>query len=82
MIMSQSPIDVVDAPIPAGLWMMHVCIFHTLDNPQALIYGFDVIAGKNKMTGAFPMTFRSSIPIKSMIQGYYESVEHFVSKSP
>ena len=32
--------------------MMHVCCFPVLTN-DAPIYGFDVIAGKNKMTGAF-----------------------------
>ena len=70
-------IDVVDARETKGLWMMHVCIFPTLDNP-APIYGFDVIAGKNKMTGAFHDFSPSSDPDHPMIQGYYESVEHFV----
>jgi len=45
-------VDVVDAREERGLWMMHVCIFPHLDS-NAPIYGFDVIAGKNKMTGAF-----------------------------
>ena len=70
-------IDVVDARDTKGLWMMHVCIVPTLDNP-APIYGFDVIAGKNKMTGAFHDFSPSSDPDHPMIQGYYESVDHFV----
>ena len=70
-------IDVVDARDTKGLWMMHVCIFPTLDNP-APIYGFDVIAGKNKMTGAFHDFSPSADPNHPMIQGYFESVEHFV----
>lgn len=45
-------LDVVDAREQKGLWMMHVCIFPHLDS-DAPIFGFDVIAGKNKMTGAF-----------------------------
>ena len=45
-------IDVVDVRESKGLWMMHVCCFPTLDNGSP-IYGFDVIAGKRKMTGAF-----------------------------
>ena len=45
-------IDVVDARESKGLWMMHCCIFPHLHNP-APIYGFDVIAGKNKITGCF-----------------------------
>ena len=70
-------IDVVDVRDSKGLWMMHVCIFPTLDNP-APIYGFDVIAGKNKMTGAFHDFSPSSDPDHPMIEGYFESVEHFV----
>ncbi len=70
-------IDVVDARKSKGLWMMHVCIFPTLDNP-APIYGFDVIAGKNKMTGAFHDFSPSADPDHPMIQGYFDSVEHFV----
>jgi phycocyanobilin:ferredoxin oxidoreductase len=45
-------IDVVDARSTKGLWMMHCCIFPHLHNP-APIFGFDVIAGKNKITGCF-----------------------------
>jgi len=45
-------IDVVDARETKGLWMMHLCIFPSLSNPGP-IYGFDVICGKNKVTGAF-----------------------------
>jgi len=45
-------VDVVDARASRGLWMMHVCVFPRLSS-DAPIYGFDVIAGKNKMTGAF-----------------------------
>ena len=45
-------IDVVDARQTKGLWMMHCCIFPHTHNP-APIFGFDVIAGKNKITGCF-----------------------------
>ena len=45
-------IDVVDARDTKGLWMMHCCIFPHTHNP-APIFGFDVIAGKSKMTGCF-----------------------------
>ena len=45
-------IDVVDARDGKGLWMMHVCCFPHTSNPGP-IYGFDVIAGANKVTGAF-----------------------------
>ena len=74
-------IDVVDARYTKGLWMMHVCIYPTLDKP-APIYGYDVIAGKNKMTGAFHDFSPSSDPAHPMIQGYYESVENFIPEKP
>jgi phycocyanobilin:ferredoxin oxidoreductase len=45
-------VDVVDAREKKGLWMMHCCIFPHIHNP-APIFGFDVIAGKNKITGCF-----------------------------
>jgi phycocyanobilin:ferredoxin oxidoreductase len=45
-------IDVVDARETKGLWMMHCCVFPHLTNP-APIFGFDVVAGKNKITGCF-----------------------------
>jgi hypothetical protein len=45
-------IDVVDARETKGLWMMHCCIFPHLTDSSP-IFGFDVIAGKNKITGCF-----------------------------
>jgi len=70
-------IDVVDARESKGLWMMHVCCFPQLNN-DAPIYGFDVIAGKNKMTGAFHDFSPSATIDHPMIDGYKESVEDFV----
>ena len=71
-------IDVVDARGSRGLWMMHVCVFPTLDN-NAPIYGFDVIAGKNKMTGAFhDFSPSSGGYAHPMIQAYRESVKDFI----
>ena len=72
-------IDVVDARNTKGLWMMHVCCFPALNN-DAPIYGFDVIAGKNKMTGAFHDFSPSATINHPMIDGYKESVEEFIPK--
>ena len=73
-------IDVVDARESKGLWMMHVCIFPILTN-DGPIYGFDVIAGKNKMTGAFhDFSASSGGEDHPMVQGYKESVEDFIPK--
>jgi len=70
-------IDVVDARDTKGLWMMHVCCFPQLNN-DAPIYGFDVIAGKNKMTGAFHDFSPSATFDHPMIDGYKESVKDFI----
>jgi len=70
-------IDVVDARESKGLWMMHVCVFPVLNN-DGPIYGFDVIAGKTKMTGAFNDFSPSSDPNHPMIEGYYMSVEDII----
>lgn len=72
-------IDVVDARETRGLWMMHVCVFPQLNNDSP-IYGFDVIAGRNKMTGAFldySPTLDTNHP---MCRKYLESVKSFIPK--
>ena len=48
----RSNISIIDARETRKIWMMHCCIFPNLDNP-APIFGFDVIAGKSKITGCF-----------------------------
>lgn len=45
-------LDIVDARDTKKLYMMHLCIFPNTNDP-APIYGFDIIAGANKVTGAF-----------------------------
>ena len=72
-------IDVVDARDTKGLWMMHVTVMPQLNN-DAPIFGFDVIAGKNKMTGAFLDFSASSNVEHPMMQGYAESVAEFIPK--
>jgi phycocyanobilin:ferredoxin oxidoreductase len=59
--------------------MMHVTVMPQLSN-DAPIFGFDVIAGKNKMTGAF-LDFSASATLDHpMMQGYAESVADFIPK--
>ena len=53
MNIRRAHVDVVDARETKGLWMAHVCLFPMLENGGP-IYGFDIIAGKKKVTGAFP----------------------------
>lgn len=45
-------LDVIDVSESKKLYMMHLCVFpHVFDS--APIYGFDIVAGTNKITGAF-----------------------------
>lgn len=45
-------LDIIDVTETKNLYMMHLCVFpHVYDT--APIYGFDIIAGPNKVTGAF-----------------------------
>ena len=71
-------IDVVDARESHGLWMMHVCCFPTLDNGSP-IYGFDVIAGKRKMTGAFhDFSASSGGDDHPLCEWYLDAVKDFI----
>ena len=71
-------IDVVDVRDSKGLWMMHVCCFPTLTN-DAPIYGFDVIAGKNKMTGAFhDFSASSGGEDHPLVDWYQDAVADFI----
>jgi hypothetical protein len=45
-------ISIVDAREHNKLWFMHVCVFpHTNDNSP--IFGFDIVAGPSRVSGAF-----------------------------
>jgi phycocyanobilin:ferredoxin oxidoreductase len=69
-------VDVVDARESKGLWMMHCCIFPHLHNP-APIFGFDVIAGKNKITGCFYDYSPAGNSNHEMIQWFAEETSGF-----
>ena len=69
-------VDVVDARETKGLWMMHCCIFPHTHNP-APIFGFDVIAGKNKMTGCFIDYSQTGDTEHPMIQYFGEEVSRY-----
>jgi phycocyanobilin:ferredoxin oxidoreductase len=69
-------VDVVDARETKGLWMMHCCIFPHTHN-SAPIFGFDVIAGKNKITGCFVDYSPTGNPTHDMIQYFGEEVSRY-----
>ena len=66
-------VDVVDARLTKGLWMMHCCIFPHTHNP-APIYGFDVIAGKNKITGCFHDYSKAGDPNHPMMEWFTHEI--------
>lgn len=69
-------IDVVDARDSKSLWMMHCCIFPHLDN-SGPIFGFDVVAGRNKITGCFHDYSPTETVDHSMITWFSSIVKDF-----
>jgi phycocyanobilin:ferredoxin oxidoreductase len=69
-------VDVVDARLTKGLWMMHCCVFPHIHNP-APIFGFDVIAGKNKITGCFIDYSPTTDKEHPMVQYFAEEVSRY-----
>jgi phycocyanobilin:ferredoxin oxidoreductase len=69
-------VDVVDARNSRGLWMMHCCVFPHIHNP-APIFGFDVIAGKNKITGCFIDYSPTGQQDHPMIKYFAEEVDQY-----
>jgi phycocyanobilin:ferredoxin oxidoreductase len=67
-------VDVVDARETKGLWMMHCCIFPHTHNP-APIFGFDVVAGKNKMTGCFHDFSKAGDPEHPLMDWFAEEAQ-------
>lgn len=45
-------VEVVDARELKKIWIMHFCIFPHYDDPSP-IFGFDIVCGKDKITGLF-----------------------------
>jgi phycocyanobilin:ferredoxin oxidoreductase len=74
-------IDVVDARETKGLWMMHCCVFPHTHNP-APIFGFDVVAGKNKITGCFIDYSPAGDPEHPMIEYFAEEVGRYEWNKP
>jgi len=68
-------IDIVDARDSKGLWMMHCCIFPHTHNP-APIFGFDVIAGKSKITGCFYDYSAAGDSEHPMLEWFAERANH------
>lgn len=67
-------LDVIDVSDSKKLFMMHLCVFpHVYDS--APIYGFDIVAGTNKITGAFLDFSPTGSPEHPMCKWFQELVE-------
>lgn len=66
-------IDIVDAREDKKLWMMHVCIFPHFSDPSP-IFGFDVVAGRHKITGVFHDFSPAGDPDHPMIKWFEDKV--------
>jgi hypothetical protein len=74
-------IDIVDAREVRKLYMMHLCIFPNI-NDDSPIYGFDLIAGPNKITGAFHDYSATSNKDHFMINWFCNQVNHLEWSKP
>jgi hypothetical protein len=74
-------VDVVDARDTKGLWMMHCCVFPHLHN-DGPIFGLDVIAGKNKITGYFHDYSPTTNAAHEMIEGFGDEVAKLEWRKP
>jgi phycocyanobilin:ferredoxin oxidoreductase len=66
-------LNIVDAEHDNGLWMMHCCIFPHIHNP-APIFGCDIVAGRNKITGFFHDYSPAGDPNHSLINFFDQEV--------
>jgi hypothetical protein len=48
----KAQINVIDMRSTHGIWMLHCCVYPHINN-NGPIFGFDVFAGKSKITGCF-----------------------------
>jgi len=69
-------ISIIDMREKRGMWMMHFACFADGDYPMP-IFGFDIICGKNKVTGCFHDV--SPVGVKSQAeQDFRENVKEYV----
>lgn len=62
-------IEIVDATETKKMWVMHMCIYPHYNSPDP-IFGFDIVCGKNKITGAFhDFSFVGNTSLYNWFQG-------------
>ena len=72
----RADLDIIDVTETRKLWMLHLVVYPHFNDPSP-IYGFDIISGPKKVTGAFhdfsPMDHNSTI-----ITQFGENVKEFI----
>ena len=68
-------VDIVDARETKNLWMMHVTVFPHTNDPSP-IYGFDIISGPNKISGAFHDFSKSGDSNHFMMKWFDQQVDN------
>jgi phycocyanobilin:ferredoxin oxidoreductase len=74
-------ISIVDARETKKLWLMHVTVFPHY-NDASPIYGFDIVAGPNKVSGGFHDFSNSGDPVHPMCRWFANKVAGFDWNKP
>lgn len=73
-------LDIIDARESKKLYMLHLCVFPKVFD-GAPIFGFDIIAGPNKVTGAF-LDFSPVVQDHPMIDWFHNRVKELEWSKP
>jgi len=74
-------IEIVDKRDSHGIYILHSTIFPHF-NDSSPIWGFDIIAGENKITGAFHDFSNAGDPRHEMIQWFFHRVKELEWSKP
>lgn len=67
-------ISLLDVRDTKGIWMMHCCVYPHVTN-NSPIFGFDIVSGKNKITGCFIDYSPLNNPDHPMVNHFCEEVD-------
>ena len=72
-------ISIIDCRETKKMWMMHIACFSQDTHPMP-IYGFDIICGKNKVTGCFHDMSPTSLNYSQASQDFITNVTPYIPK--
>jgi hypothetical protein len=74
MFYRRGHISIINAREKSSVWMLHVTVFPHV-NDDAPIYGFDIVAGPNKVSGAFHDFSRGGDPNHHLMNWFREKTK-------